>query len=70
MQNEDEAIDFLIKSVDGKWHYPFVEYNEQDSKVNEEITNNNIFDNYINRVKTLNMDSFYQKDIYQICGEK
>ena len=70
IQTEDEAIDYLIKSPEGKWNHPFVEYNEQDSKVNEEITNNNIFDNYTNRVKALNMDSFYQKDIYQICGEK
>ena len=69
IQTEDEAIDYLIKSPDGKWNHPFVEYNEQDSKVYEEITNNNIFDNALNRVKTLNMDSINQKDICQICGE-
>ncbi len=28
IQNEDEAINYLIKSPDGKWNHPFVEYKE------------------------------------------
>ena len=71
IQNVDQAIDYLIKSNDGKWIHPFIEYDEQiSSKSNEEIINNNIIDNVLNKVKTLNIDLINQKDICQICGEK
>ena len=71
IQNVDQAIDYLIKSNDGKWNHPFVEYDDKIlSNSNEEIINNNIIDNVLNKVKTLNTDLINQKDICQICGEK
>ena len=69
--NENEAIDYLIKSDDGKWHHPFVKLKEENSNQNEEILNNNFMsiDNVINHVKTINNNLKLSKEICQICGE-
>ena len=69
--NENEAIDYLIKSDDGKWHHPFVKLKEENSNQNEETLNNNFMsiDNVINHVKTINNNLKLSKEICQICGE-
>ena len=67
IQNEDEAINYLIKSPDGKWNHPFVEYKEQDSKIIKRKSS--LIENTLNRVKSLGRDSINQKNICQICGE-
>ena len=68
----NEAIDYLLKSNDGMWHHPFVPSIKDNSNPNddEEINNNNILDNVLNKVKTINNDlKFSKEDICDICGE-
>ena len=67
IQTEDEAINYLVKSPDGKWNHPFVEYKEQDSKIIKRKSS--LIENTLNRVKSLGRDSINQKNICQICGE-
>ena len=68
-KTENEAIDYLLKSDDGMWNHPFIESEETVLNPNEEILNNNLLDNVLNKVKTFNND-LSDQDICEICGEK
>ena len=67
IKTENEAIDYLVKSENGMWNHPFIKSKEENLNKNEEI-NNNIIDNVLNKVKTINND-LLSKDICDICGE-
>ena len=66
---ENEAIDYLVKNDDGMWNHPFIESSEKILNSNEEMVNNNLLDNVLNKVKTINND-LSNLDICEICGEK